>query len=110
VFNLDSIYERHQHGPGGGGAFSLVSASSSAESLPVAHVRSSNRLRQKRAECRRLPRLCGCRRLAGAFFLPPSEADDDSHPTGYELAPCMDKAATADRESIRDENFIPRML
>ena len=40
----------------------------------------------------------------------PWEAEDDSQPTGYELAPCMDKAATANRESVRDKNFIHRML
>ena len=43
-------------------------------------------------------------------FLTPSQAKDVSQPTGYEVAPCMDKAATADRESVRDKNFVPRML
>jgi hypothetical protein len=40
----------------------------------------------------------------------PSQAKDVSQPTGYEVAPCMDKAATEDREPVRDKNFISQML
>jgi hypothetical protein len=43
-------------------------------------------------------------------FLTPSQAKDVSQPTGYEVAPCMDKAATEDREPVRDKNFISQML
>ena len=48
--------------------------------------------------------------VSRGILLAPSEADDDSQPTGYELAPCMDTAATADREPVGDKNLIPRML
>ena len=57
-----------------------------------------------------LPRLMRMSAVSRGILLAPSEAEDDSQPTGYELAPCMDKAATADRESVRDKNFIPRTL
>lgn len=57
-----------------------------------------------------LPRLMRMSVVNRGFLFAPSEADDDSQPTGHELAPCIDKAAAADRESVRDKNLIPRML
>ncbi len=57
-----------------------------------------------------LPRLMRMSAVSRGILLGPSEAEDDSQPTGLELAPCMDKAATANRESVRDKNFIHRML